>query len=261
MRNKSGIILDLDGVVYEGSDVLPGVLEAIASLQRRGKRVAYLTNNSAKSADQIFEKLSGLGIACERQEVITASETAASFIARQQLDGGRGVLVIGTNELKQALVQAGVGLSDAASCGAVLVGFHPGFSFPMLCDGLDALQRGVPLIACNRDANYPGQGGRLLPGCGAIVAALEAAAQRQTDHDVGKPNTLMFDQLVARLGLAPEHCVVVGDGLQSDIRMANAASVASVWISRGRALPSGVGMPAPDLVATDLGVLAALLLA
>lgn len=252
MRDKDGFILDLDGVVYEGTDVLPGVLSTIALLQRHGKRVAYLTNNSARGTQDVFDKLVGMGVPCKREEVLASSEAAALFMAEQRIDRGRGVFVIGTGDLEREVRRAGLALGDVQSCGAMLVGYTRDFSYAMLSAGLDALSRGVPLVACNRDASFPGQGGKLLPGCGPIVAALEAASERRADYVVGKPQTLMLDLLLARLKLSRAQCVMVGDVLDSDIRMAVDAKMASVWISRGRTLPVRGDLPIPDAIAGDL---------
>ncbi|HEX7478099.1 MAG TPA: HAD-IIA family hydrolase [Polyangiales bacterium] len=261
MREKTGFIFDLDGVVYAGDELLSGAADTLAALKRAGKQVAYLTNNSGKSSEKVFQKLRGLGIACEAHEVITSGETAAWFIHKRSLDRGQGVFVVGTEDLKSEVSRAGLSLAEPQACGAVLAGFHPGFSYALLCDGLDALQRDTCFVACNRDANFPGQAGRLLPGCGPIVAALEAAAERHTDYDVGKPNTLMFDCLVERLGLLREQCVVIGDGLQSDIRMAQAAAVASVWVRGHDQRVPGHTAPKPDWIVADLGELGARLFA
>ena len=106
----------------------------------------------------------------------------------------------------------------------------PDLNLDMIANGVRALNRGVPFIACNRDESYPGEGGVRFPGCGGIVGALIGASLRQPDHVVGKPSPHILRIVLRRMGARPEECVVFGDSLQADISMAAAEGVASIWI-------------------------------
>lgn len=229
---RSCFIIDLDGVVYSGSKAIAGAVEAIAQFRSIGKRVTFLTNNSAKSLASVVKKLVDLGISCTQEDVMSAGQAAAFFIKTQQLDLGQGVFVVGTDDLREELTNCGISCADPYSCGAILVGLDPKFNYSVITEALVALQRGVLFIICNRDANFPGEGGKSMPGCGAMVGALEAVSQKEADFQIGKPNTIMLDILMNRLNLIPDDCLIIGDGLDSDILMANNARIPSVLISK-----------------------------
>ncbi len=221
-------VLDLDGVIYHGTEALPGAVDAVERLQRAGRRTLFLTNNSSKSSASICEKLVSLGIRCSEEDVLTSCEATGLYLERSAF---RAVHAIGSKELKKNLTSRGMSLVGPDSCEALVVGMDLEFGYQALCDGLSALMRGAHFIACNRDPNFPGQSGRLLPGTGAIASAFEGASERKVDVLTGKPNPLILDLLLERVGLNRSDCVVVGDTLVSDIAMANQAMVPSIWIA------------------------------
>lgn len=261
LRSLPCLVLDLDGVVYRGDEAIAGAPEAIAHFRAAGKKVAFLTNNSASSPQRIVEKLCRLGIPCNHSDLITAGEAAAIFIQEQQLDSGKGVFVVGTDALRQELIHHGLTPTDADTCGAILVGLDPQFHYSAIAQALIALSRPIPFIVCNQDASYPGRQGVPMPGCGAMVGAIAASAERSPDIEVGKPSTTMFDILVQRLGVRPAECLVVGDTLSSDILMANRAGVKSVWMTEAaEAEPHHRRIAQPDLSVPSLKELAALIM-
>lgn len=227
----SSVIIDLDGVVYRGKQMIGGADTAIAQFRQAGKQIIFLTNNSVSSIPTIWQKLINLGINCDRQEIFTAGSASASFIVDHGIDGGRGVLVIGTEALKQEVQEHGLQLADANHCGAVLVGLDSRFDYQAIATALIALNRGAKFVACNLDANFPTEGGQSLPGCGAIVAAIAAAAEKNVDFAIGKPNTIMLDIIAEKMQLHLEQCLIIGDMLASDIMMANRAHLPSIWIN------------------------------
>lgn len=231
LRYKTCLILDLDGVVYHGSQPIAGAVEAIAKFRASEKKIVFLTNNSASSSLKIVKKLLNFGINCAPEDLMTSSQASAIFIKEQKLDSGRGVFIVGTEALREELMTQGISCAEPGSCGAVLVGLDPNFSYSTIAQALTALNRGVPFIACNRDANFPTEGGRLMPGCGAMVGALEGASGRKVDFEIGKPHTVMLDLFRQRLQVAANDCLMVGDVLNSDILMANRSQIASVWIA------------------------------
>src|SRR5205823_6432641 len=94
------------------------------------------------------------------------------------------------------------------------------FAYESIADGLEALLGGAVFVACNRDANYPAEGGRLMPGCGAMVSALEAASRTPISHEAGKPNPLFLRLIAEAEGIGPENILVIGDSIGSDVAMA-----------------------------------------
>lgn len=230
IRQKRCILVDLDGVVYTGTALLPGVREAIDILRGANKKVLFLSNNSGKSSLSLITKLASFGIDCKIGDLMSSGRAAAIYLANKKLDQGRGVFVVGTMELKNEISGLGVTLSDPEQCGAVVVGLDPDLSYQTIYRALKALRRGVPLIACNRDAYYPVQGDEILPGCGAIIGAIEGASGRKADIEIGKPNRYMADLLLSNAHCTLQDCLLVGDTLSSDIRMANELGIPSAWL-------------------------------
>lgn len=259
IQKKSCLLIDLDGVVYQGKQPILGAVDALAKFRTAGYKIAFLTNNSASHSFSILEKLWSFGIDCNSQHLMTAAQASATLIKEQNLDADRGVFVIGTEGLKQTLTSEGIGCVEPEMCGAVLAGLDPNFNYFAISQGLTALNRGVPFIICNRDANFPGDGGNLLPGCGAMAGALEATSGRKATLEIGKPNTIMLDLLMKQLQVRPADCLVIGDMLDYDILMANRANIASVWISDQKDGLRGESFAKPDLRVTSLIELANLL--
>jgi 4-nitrophenyl phosphatase len=231
LKEKSCLIIDLDGVVYKGKQAIAGASEAIKKFREIGKKIAFLTNNSASSTDAILHKLHGFEIACDRHELLTAAQASASFIAKHNIDRGYGVFAIGSDALRAEVIEHGLKLADADHCGTVLVGLDPKFDYAVINMAIAAINRGASLVACNRDANFPVENGQLMAGCGAMVGAIEAATGHAADFEIGKPNTFMLDLLVDRMQIAIADCLIIGDMLASDILMANRAGLPSIWIT------------------------------
>jgi len=255
IKAKSCFVLDLDGVVYLGSEAVPGVIATIKYLQNLGKKILYLTNNSGKSSSAILNKLRKLQIECLPEDVVTSGEAAAHFIKRKALDRNGGIFVVGTADLRRELTNIGIALAEPENCGAVLVGYDPNFSYQTITEALQALRRNVPLIVCNRDPHFPVENGKLMPGCGAMVGAIEGACGVSATFEVGKPNTIMLEFLLARHQIANSECVAFGDGLNSDILMANRAEIPSVLLTNGDAASvpqDNTGRAKPDATYTSL---------
>jgi HAD superfamily hydrolase (TIGR01450 family) len=158
--------------------------------------------------------------------------TSGSATAGYLLERGIGrVAIIGSDGLASELESGGVAVSyDGADAEALVVGLVPDFDFSRRPEILDRLRTGVPLIAANMDMTYPVEGGRLLPGCGAIVQAVEEWLGRPAEHVVGKPGTFMLDLLCREHGHDRTDVLVVGDSIESDIAMARAAGCRSILI-------------------------------
>lgn len=236
VRARRCWVVDLDGVVYAGDHALPGAVEAVQALRDSGRQVAFLTNNSRHRLAEVRSKLLALGIPCAEKEVLNTTYATASYLLQSGLQ--REVGVLGMPGLSAELAEHGVTLADVDACAALVVGIDTDFSYEKLVRGLRALRRGIPFIACNRDASYPGREGGLLPGCGAMVAALEAAAQRPPSYEVGKPNPFMLELLCRGLLRQQADCVMIGDSLEADILMAARARVPSVFIGEPLAPPA-----------------------
>ncbi|WP_375498994.1 HAD-IIA family hydrolase [uncultured Jatrophihabitans sp.] len=223
-------MLDLDGVVYVGPDAVPGVPQALEQARGDGMRLAFVTNNAARTPQTIAQHLTELGIAAEPEEVITSSQAAARYLA-DRLPAGARVLVLGTTGLTEALLERGLTpVQDAqGQVDAVVQGFSPTMDWTLLSEGAVAINRRVPWVATNVDPTVPSPRGP-LPGNGSLVKALQLAT-RVDPIVTGKPDPTMHRETVLRTGAATP--LVVGDRLDTDIEGANAVGCDSVLVFSG----------------------------
>lgn len=224
------IALDLDGVVYEGSRLIPGAFKAIQCFSQLGYRVYAVTNNSARTRKEIQEKLNGYGISFTTSRILTSSFAAASFL--KELWRGEPVLILGEEGLAEEITIAGIHVASEPPVQFLVVGLDRLFNYEKLRLGLHALVQGAQFLACNRDRSYPGENGTAEPGCGAMVAALEACSGRKVDFEVGKPNPYMLQLIQECEQCQPCEILVIGDSAESDIAMAQAFGSPSILINR-----------------------------
>lgn len=224
-KNIRAVLFDLDGTIYYGSKLIPGADEVVRRCRELGKQVYFMTNNSTKTRKQIWEKLTGMGLACSYEDVYTGSYAAALY-AHQM--GYKTVYIMGSDALAEEFAGLGVTVSDHAE--VVIVGYDMDFNYQKLTDALQVALRADKIIACNLEHHYPGENAKRMPGCGAMVGALEGSLGRKVDYSVGKPNPLLMDIICQDKGLKPEEIIVVGDTYASDIVMAHKYGSRAVYI-------------------------------
>lgn len=246
-------MLDLDGVVYVGAEAVDGAPERLAAARAAGMKLAFVTNNAARTPVAVARHLTGLGIRADAGDVVTSAQAAARMVARL-VPPGSAVLVVGGEGLVSALAEHGLRAVSSADDfpSAVVQGFHPDVGWRLLCEGAVALHRGLPWIASNTDLTIPTSRGR-APGNGTLVAALRDATGREPEV-AGKPQTPLFDETVLRVGsIRP---LVVGDRLDTDIEGANTCGADSLLVLTGvsdlAALAAAEPHHRPTYVAADL---------
>lgn len=256
LDRHDAVLLDLDGTVYHGARLIPGAVEAVAEVRRRGRAVRFVTNNAAKSASAVAEHLAALGVPAEAAEVSTSAQAAAVLLG-QRLRQSSTVLVVGTESLA-AEVRA-VGLRTTRHHGpdvaAVLQGHSPDTAWADLAEACLAIRDGAWWVACNVDATLPSERGQ-LPGNGSMVAALRTASGREPDV-AGKPQAHLLR--TAADSAASEAALVVGDRLDTDIAGAVSSGLRSLVVLTGVAtaatLLGAAPSERPDYLAADLSVL------
>lgn len=209
-----GLIVDLDGSVYIGDKPIEGVPEAIEELKRRGIKILFLTNNATKTPQEYLQKLKSMGIRAILQEILTSSVIAASYI--KQAYGPSKIYVVGTKALEEVLKSYGHEIVDSGSS-IVVAGLDFDFDYQKLSIALREIKRGAKFIATNMDATIPVEG-EVMPGAGSIVKAIEVASGIKPIV-VGKPSKIAMRESLRRLKLRPEEVVVVGDRLETDVKM------------------------------------------
>jgi HAD superfamily hydrolase (TIGR01450 family) len=245
-------LLDLDGVVYVGPDAVPGVPEAMASVREAGMRLGFVTNNAARTPEDVAEHLTRLGLPAEPAAVITSSQAAATVVAGQWPAGSR-VLAVGGPGVAAALGAAGLTVVDRAEDDpvAVVQGYGTGVGWAQLAEAVVAVRKGARHVATNTDATIPSPRGP-LPGNGAMVAVVSAITG-QEPLVTGKPDPAMHAECVRRTGA--HRPLVVGDRLDTDIEGARRAGADSLLVLSGVTDPAALlaAPPAqrPDLLAPD----------
>ncbi|MCI0420262.1 MAG: HAD-IIA family hydrolase [Acidobacteria bacterium] len=207
-----GYLIDMDGVIYRGSQLIPGADRFIHELRAAKIPFLFLTNNSQRTRRDVATKLQRLGIDVEEEHIFTCAMATARFLARQKPNGTASV--IGEGGLLMALHSNGYAIVDKDP-DYVVVGEGRTLNFEMVEAALGMILGGAKLVATNLDPNCPTQTGT-RPGCGAIVALLEAAAGVKA-FSVGKPSPVMLRAARKELGLTTDQTIVIGDTMDTDI--------------------------------------------
>lgn len=209
---RLGYLIDMDGVLYRGSRLIPGADRFIHALQAAGAPFMFVTNNSQRTRRDVVTKLRGLGIQVGEEHVFTCAMATARFLARQKPGGT--AFVIGEGGLLTALHRNGYSIVDKDP-DYVVVGEGRTLNFEMMEQAQRFILGGAKLVATNLDPHCPSLGGT-RPGCGAIVAMLERASGIQA-FSVGKPSPIILLGAMRELGLDPDHTVMIGDTMDTDI--------------------------------------------
>ena len=248
-------LIDLDGVIYRGNELLPGAKEFIAWLEANKKKYLFLTNNSFATGPQILAKLQRLGISTDASHLMSAGQAAVQNIARHFPNGV--VYVVGEQPLVDLVEEQGLTVAeiDAEQADAVLVGLDRSFDYMKLTCALRAIRSGAVFITINRDPVLPVSGG-FLPGCGALAAAIEAASC-VTPEVVGKPEPMLLMEAMEMLKSAPNETVMIGDGLVVDILAGKNAGTHTLLVLSGSSSQEDLEKSdiKPDHVYKDLAAL------
>ncbi len=210
--NKPGLLIDMDGVIYRSSQLIPGADTFINRLKELEVPFLFLTNNSQRTRRDVAMKLRRMGIDVEEKHVFTCAMATARFLAQQKPHGT--AYVIGEAGLTQALHTNGYAIVDHDP-DYVVVGEGRTFTFEMMEQAVNMVLGGAKLIATNLDPSCPTSSGT-RPGCGAIVKMIEAATGR-TAFSVGKPSPVMMRAARVELGLRTGQTTMIGDTMETDI--------------------------------------------
>ena len=209
---RRGFIIDMDGVIYRGSELIHGANRFIRRLQQERVPYLFLTNNSQRTRRDVATKLSRMGIPTDERSVFTCAMATARFLAQQKPAGT--AFVIGEGGLLNALHRNGYAIVDHAP-DYVVVGESRTVTLEMLEVAVQMILDGAKLIATNLDPNCPTKNGT-RPGCGATVAFLETATGARA-MGVGKPSPIMMRAARKQLGLATSETIMIGDTMETDI--------------------------------------------
>jgi 4-nitrophenyl phosphatase len=222
-------ILDMDGVLWRSNQVLPGVTEFFAFVQQQQIAFVLATNNSTKSVESYVEQLTRIGIPAGPEQVVTSAVATADYISHRY-PPETPLYIIGEAGIHQTMVERGYH-EDPEQARVVIVGLDRTFSYEKLKIATLRIRAGAAFIGTNSDRTFPIPEG-LVPGNGSLLAAVRAA----TDVEpvvIGKPEKIMFDVALQRMGTTPEQTLMIGDRLETDILGAQQAGLPSALVLTG----------------------------
>lgn len=254
LRAAKAWIFDMDGVLYRGSEPLPGVGDLFAALELRERAYMLATNNSMSTPEEYVKKLATMSINVPASAILTSAMATRDYLVNE-LGSDIGLSIIGMPALKEQLCR-GTGFHEVnaseATPAAVVIGLDKVFTYDKLAMANAAIRRGARFVATNADATLPTEAG-LIPGAGSIVAAIQTATG-ETPVVVGKPEPLMLQMALARMGVAAEEAVMVGDRLDTDIIAGERAGMLTLLVLTGVSTREEIAHSPtlPDIVFTDL---------
>jgi NagD protein len=251
LQDKTAFICDMDGVIYHGSKLLPGVLEFVAWLRKENKKFLFLTNSSARTLRELSEKLARMGLKVGESHFYTSARATATFLASQKPGGT--AYVIGDAGIINALYDEGYSINDT-NPDYVVVSESANYDYARLCHAVKLVLNGAKLIGTNPDLTGPIEGGQIVPATGALLAPIELATGAKAYY-VGKPNPLMMRNALKQLGCKREETAIVGDRMDTDILAGVEAEITTVLVLSGVTKPEDLGRFAyrPEYVFNGVG--------
>ena len=240
-----GWLVDLDGTVYLGEQLVDGAAEAIAALRAEARRVAFLSNKPLQTREEYAAKLTRLGIPASADDVINSSLVLARHL--RALDPGAPVFVIGEPPMQAEMRAHGFEVREDAGVRWVVIAFDRTFTYAKLNTALQAVRGGARLIATNPDRTCPVEGGE-IPDCAGMIAAVEAVTDKKVETIVGKPSPIILEVALGVLGCAASESVIVGDRIETDMVMGKRLGLATILVLSGVTRP---GDPRIDALAPD----------
>ncbi|GAB4458588.1 MAG: HAD-IIA family hydrolase [Anaerolineae bacterium] len=226
------LAIDMDGVVWRGNTPLPGFDDFFNFLHNSGLPYMLVSNNSTKTPAQYQAKLARMGATVGPEHVLTSSLATAAYMRREFAPGSR-VYAVGQDGLVEALRSVGFEMAEDSSrpVEAVVSGLDFYVTYEKLKHATILIRRGAKFIATNGDLTLPTEDG-FHPGAGSILAALEAASGVKPTV-VGKPEPLMFEIAVQKMGVAPGEAAMLGDRLETDILGAQRVGLKTILVESG----------------------------
>jgi HAD superfamily hydrolase (TIGR01450 family) len=246
-RLYEGYVFDLDGTIYLGDELLPGAKRLIETLRENGKKVVFLSNNPTKDPKMYSEKLTKLGLPTPEEETVNTVVTMTQWLLQNHPDAV--VFPISEDPLKNALRDAGIKMSEnAEEIDIVIASYDRTFEYRKLQIAFDAIwfHERARLVTTNPDRYCPFPGGRGEPDAASIVAAIEACTQARCEVNTGKPDPIMLETIMGMIGMDASECVMTGDRLYTEIRMALDAGMPSAVVLTGETTAETLADEAPE---------------
>ncbi len=234
-----GFLLDIDGVLYVGNEVIEGAIETVEFLKKNYK-VAFITNTTTKTKKMIADKLTKMGFDIKENEIFSALEAVKQFLISEK----KGAFLLLKNEVMSEFKNIPTSPIEYVVIGDA----RENFTYENMNKAFRYLFHGAELIAAAKNKYFKDIDGDLSLDCGAYVVGLEYATNKEA-RLIGKPNKEFFHLAVKKLGLNKEEVAVIGDDIESDVQGAIDAGLKGILVKTGKFTPQDLQREfQPDLV-------------
>jgi 4-nitrophenyl phosphatase len=230
LRNLRGIVMDMDGVLYRGDEATPGLVEFFRFLDEHGLRYLLLTNNSTTLPSGYVKKMAKLGVTVPEEAILTSGIVLKNYL-REHYPAGTQMYGVCMPALRELVLDGTGYVWDEETPQVVISSADWEVTYAKLRTACLGIRRGADWIATNTDKTLPTEAG-LVPGSGALVAALETATD-QHPLALGKPELPMMEQALARIGLTAAETAMLGDRLDTDILGGINARMLTIMVETG----------------------------
>ena len=232
IKDVNCFLLDMDGTIYLGNNLIDGVKEFLEELEAQNKRYIFMTNNSSKSKTTYVEKLKKLGINCDIDNIFTSGEATAIYLTEDKPNPK--VFLLGTKDLEDEFVNHGIILVNDTDekPDFVVLGFDTTLTYNKIWKACDYLREGVSYIATHPDLNCPLEGGKYMPDTGSMIKMIEASTGK-LPYIIGKPNKCIVESISKKFNIEKHHMAMVGDRLYTDVMLGVNSDITSVLVLSG----------------------------
>ena len=232
LENIKCYLLDMDGTIYLGNELIDGAKEFLEKLKEREIKYIFLTNNSSKNKDRYVEKLNKLGIKAHREDVFSSGEATTIYLTKKKK--GAKVFLLGTKDLEDEFERAGFELIKERNKNIdfVVLGFDTTLTYEKLWIACEYIANGIEYIATHPDFNCPLENGKFMPDAGAMMAFIKASTGKEPTV-IGKPNKHIIDAIIEKYNLKKSELAMVGDRLYTDTRTGIDNDLTSILVMSG----------------------------
>lgn len=225
-------ILDMDGTIYLGNEIIDGAIEFINTIKSSGRDYIFLTNNSSKNRRVYKEKLNRLGLDINVERIFTSGEATTIYL--NSIKPSSKIFLLGTEYLKEDFLSAGFNITDKyeKNIDFVVLGFDTTLTYNKLWIACDLIRDGVTYIATHPDKNCPLENGKYMPDTGSIIELIYSSTGKKP-YIIGKPNKEVINSISKKYSVDKEDMVIVGDRLYTDIKTGVNSSISSVLVLSG----------------------------
>jgi 4-nitrophenyl phosphatase len=228
VKTYKGFLIDLDGTMYRGTEPIPEAIDFVKKLEEKGYPYLFVTNNSTKTPDQVSDVLVKMGVPATTEHIYTTSMASASVITEEKQKAR--VLMVGEEGLRQSLLDYGHQIVEADP-DYVVMGLDREITYDKLARATLAVRNGATFIATNGDCALPTERG-LMPGAGSLISVVTTSTGIKPTF-IGKPESIMIEQALERIGVRKEEALMIGDNYDTDILAGIRANVDSLMVLTG----------------------------